>query len=82
MDHYQTWLSFAMSNCDIVILSLYCILCQVRCLIVSIPDLFPLSYFEEDIMVLNNVTKFRKVVIKISRHHQKVEVSRTKGANS
>ena len=36
-----TWLSFVMSNCDFPI----GILCQVRCLIVSIPDLCLLSYF-------------------------------------
>ena len=32
-------------------------------LIVSIPDLCTLTYFE-DIMVLNNVTKFHKILIK------------------
>ena len=36
-----SWLSFVMSNCDVSI----GILGQVWCLIVSIPDLCPLSYF-------------------------------------
>ena len=39
-----SWLSFVMSNCDIDIP--ICILGQVWCLIVSIPDLCPLSYFK------------------------------------
>ena len=34
-----SWLLFVMSNCDVGILG------QVWCLIVSIPDLCPLSYF-------------------------------------
>ena len=35
-----SWLSFAMSNCEVGILG------QVWCLIVSIPDVCPLSYFD------------------------------------
>ena len=40
-----SWLSFVMSKCDIVTFSFWGILGQVWCLIVSIPDLCPLSYF-------------------------------------
>ena len=39
-----SWLSFVMSNCDVVTFPIG-ILGQVWCLIVSIPDLCPLSYF-------------------------------------
>ena len=39
-----SWLSFVMSNCDVVT-SPSGTLGQVRCLIVLIPDLCPLSYF-------------------------------------
>ena len=39
-----SWLSFVMSNCDVVTFP-FGILGQVFCLIVSIPDLCPLSYF-------------------------------------
>ena len=39
-----SWLSFVMSNCDVVTLNIG-ILDQVWCLIASIPDLCPLSYF-------------------------------------
>ena len=39
-----SWLSFVMSNCEVV--TFPCgILGQVSCLIVSTPDLCPLSYF-------------------------------------
>ena len=38
-----SWLSFVMSYCEVVNFPLD--LGQVRCLIVSIPDLCPLSYF-------------------------------------
>ena len=37
-----SWLSFVMSNCDVVILG------QVWCLIVSIPDLCLLTFFSYD----------------------------------
>ena len=37
------WLSFVMSNCEVVTF-LFGMLGQVWCLIVSVPDLFPLSY--------------------------------------
>ena len=41
-----SWLSFVMSNSEVVTFPLvHCILGQVWCLIVSIPDLCPLSYF-------------------------------------
>ena len=40
-----SWLSFAMSNCDVVTFPL--VLGQVWCLIISIPDLCPLSYFHD-----------------------------------
>ena len=40
-----SWLSFVMSNCEVAILG------QVWCLIVSIPELCPLSYLH-----LNNLT--------------------------
>ena len=39
-----SWLSFVMSNCERCHFPIG-ILGQVSCLIVSIPDLFPLSYF-------------------------------------
>ena len=39
-----SWLSFVMSNCEIFTFAC-CILGQVCYLIVSIPDLWPLSYF-------------------------------------
>ena len=37
-----SWLSFVLSNCDVVTFPL---VGQMWCLIVSIPDLCPLSYF-------------------------------------
>ena len=37
-----SWLSFVMSNCDVVILG------QVCCLIVSMPDLCPLTFMSYD----------------------------------
>ena len=39
-----SWLSFVISYCDVVTFLLVGILGQVWCLIVSIPDLYPLSY--------------------------------------
>ena len=39
-----SWLSFVMSNCEVITFT-WGILSQVRCLIVSITDLCPLSYF-------------------------------------
>ena len=48
-----SWLSFVMSNCDVVTFQL---VNWVRCgLIVSIPDLCPLSYFVFTIKVLSIV---------------------------
>ena len=43
-----SWLSFVMYNCDVVILD------QVWCLIVSIPDICPLSYFKKNIVKIGN----------------------------
>ena len=43
-----SWLSFVMYNCDVVTFVL--VLGQVWCLIVSIPDLCPLSYFGKQSM--------------------------------
>ena len=40
-----SWLSFVMSNCDVVTFTLVSWV-RVWCLIVSIPDICPLSYFE------------------------------------
>ena len=40
-----SWPSFVMSNCEVVTFPGIGILGQVCCLIVSIPDLCPLSYF-------------------------------------
>ena len=40
-----SWLSFVMSNCDIVTFPLVSWVRCHGCLIVSIPDLCPLSYF-------------------------------------
>ena len=39
-----SWLSFVMSNCEVVTFPIG-VLGQVWCLIVSIPDLCPVSYF-------------------------------------
>ena len=39
-----SWLSFVMSNCDVVTFPL--VLYQMWCFIVSSPDLYPLSYFD------------------------------------
>ena len=50
---FTSWLSFVMSNCDVVTFQL---VYWVRCgLIVSIPDLCPLSYFAFTIKVLTIV---------------------------
>ena len=40
-----SWLSFVLSNCEVVTFQ-FGILGQVRCLFVSIPDLFPISKFK------------------------------------
>ena len=46
----NSWLSFVMSSCEIVIFPL------VSCLIVSIPDLCPLSYFSNmDVIYMHAV---------------------------
>ena len=50
-----SWLSFVMSNCDVVTFPVGGILGQVWCLIVSIPDLCPLSY-------IHSYTTFHKSV--------------------
>ena len=47
----NSWLSFVMSYCDGVIFPIG-ILGQVWCLIVSIPDLCPLSYFDSNSDIL------------------------------
>ena len=41
-----SWLSFVMSNCEVATFPLVC------CLIVSIPDLCPLSYFNNGALLL------------------------------
>ena len=40
-----SWLLFVMSNCEVVTLPTFGILGKVCCLIVSIPDICPFSYF-------------------------------------
>ena len=47
-----SWLSFVVLNCVVVTLQ-FGILCQVWYLIVSIPDLCPLSYFHTVRIVLH-----------------------------
>ena len=44
-----SWLLFVMSNCDVVTFSLVSWVRQVWCLIVSSPDLCPLSYFYTEV---------------------------------